>query len=62
MAGYIRIKHEALSADSFIEAEDIKICELTDEEVEWVKDSAPSGEVDIYIPVKALRSILRKVI
>ena len=61
MAGYIRVKKGTMQADSFIKKEDIETCYLTDEEIEWVKDSAPPGEVDIYIPVKALRSILRKI-
>ena len=60
MAQYLRIKNEAVSADSFLEKKDLNVVFLTDEEVEWVKDSAPSGEVDIYIPVKDLRSVLRK--
>jgi len=62
MAKYLVINREAINRGDILTKDDIRVCQMSDEEVEWFLESQVSGDTELVIEARGIPALIKKAV
>jgi len=62
MAKYLVINREAINRGDILTKDDIRVTQMSDEEVEWFLETQVSGETELVIEARGIPALIKKAV